>query len=445
MRVSVIGSGYVGLVTAACLAEKGHTAICVDIDNEKVASINRAEAPIHESGLPELLARHIPQLLTATTDLEAAVLDSDITFIAVGTPFDGERIDLGAVTEASCRIGHALRRKASYHVVVVKSTVVPGTTGGVVRPALESGSGKRAGADFGVAMNPEFLTEGEAIADFMYPDRIVIGGIDERSISVLDELYSNFTGIEIIHTNLATAEMVKYTSNALLATAISFANEIANLCSTLGGIDAAEVMHGVHRSRYLSVQNGNGKRTEAPLSRFFESGCGFGGSCLPKDISALIAHGEQAGASMPVLRAVIGTNQQQPERMVSILKRHFASLDKLRVAVLGLAFKPDTSDIRQSPALPIIRRLLESGAVVKAFDPVANAEAQGLFDDRTVEFCEDLEQAMTGVDAVLLVTRWEQFRRIPEIVSRLHPPPLVVDGRRMLDKRTLPRYAGIGL
>jgi UDPglucose 6-dehydrogenase/GDP-mannose 6-dehydrogenase len=142
---------------------------------------------------------------------------------------------------------------------------------------------------------------------------------------------------------------------------------------------------------------------------------------------------------------VIGTNQQQPERMVSILKRHFASLDKLRVAVLGLAFKPDTSDIRQSPALPIIRRLLENGAVVKAFDPVANAEAQGLFDDRTVEFCEDLEQAMTGVDAVLLVTRWEQFRRIPEIVSRLHPPPLVVDGRRMLDKRTLPRYAGIGL
>lgn len=445
MRVSVIGSGYVGLVTAACLAEKGHTATCVDVDAEKVAKINRAEPPIYEKGLPELLARHVPSKLTATTDLPGAVLNSELTLIAVGTPFDGQRIDLTAIRDAACRVGQALRAKDSYHVVAVKSTVVPGTTDDVVLTALEAGSGKQAGPDFGVAMNPEFLTEGEAIADFMAPDRIVIGGIDGHSIAVLDQLYADFSGVEVIRTNTRTAEMIKYASNALLATSISFANEFANLCSALGGIDAADVMHAVHRSKYLCVPGTNGSRTEAPLSRFLEAGCGFGGSCLPKDVSALIAHAEQAGSPMPLLQAVIRTNQQQPERLLSLLKRHFHSLLDLRVAVLGLAFKPDTSDIRQSPALTVIRRLVEEGARVKAYDPVANHEAKQALDGVPVEYCDELGDALTGVDAVLLITRWEQFRRLPELIGRMTAPPLVVDGRRMLNKRELSSYAGIGL
>jgi UDPglucose 6-dehydrogenase len=445
MRVSVIGSGYVGLVTAACLAEKGHTLICVDVDPHKVARINHAEPPIYERGLPELLARHVPSRLTATSDLPQAVLDTELTLIAVGTPFDGERIDLTAIREAASCIGQALRRKKGYHVVTVKSTVVPGTTDNVVRPALESSSGKQAGDDFGLAMNPEFLTEGEAIADFMRPDRIVIGGIDGRSIAALDRLYAAFSGVEVIRTNPRTAEMIKYASNALLATSISFANEFANLCSALGGIDVADVMRAVHRSKYLCVPGPDGNPTEAPLSRFLEAGCGFGGSCLPKDVSALIAHAAQAGSPMPVLEAVIQTNQRQPERLLSILGSHFHSLDGLRVTVLGLAFRPNTSDVRQSPALTVIRRLAERGAVVKAHDPVANEEARHALDGVPVEYCDGLAEALTGVDAVLLITRWDQFRDVPEMIARLASPPLLVDGRRMLDKRALPRYSGIGL
>jgi len=273
----------------------------------------------------------------------------------------------------------------------------------------------------------------------------VIGSIDERSAGALVELYGGFPGVEIIHTNAKTAEIIKYASNALLATAISFANEFANLCSTLGGIDVTDVMHAVHRSKYLSLASGNGSRAEAPLSRFLEAGCGFGGSCLPKDVSALIAQGEHVGSPMSLLKAVIRINEQQPERLLSILKGHFQSLKDLRVAVLGLAFKPDTSDIRLSPALPVIRRLLEEGAKVKAHDPVANDEARHVLGVAPIEFCDDLTQALTGVDAVLLITRWEHFRRVPEIIKQFGQAPLIVDGRRMLDKRDLPRYAGIGL
>jgi UDPglucose 6-dehydrogenase len=445
MRVSVVGSGYVGLVTAACLAEKGHTAVCVDMDAEKVGRINRREAPIYEKGLPELLAAHVPSRLTATTDLEQAILDSELTLIAVGTPFDGTQIDLTAIRKAAFAIGQALRHKDSYHVVTVKSTVVPGTTDQVVCRELEAGSGKAAGACFGLAVNPEFLTEGEAVADFMCPDRIVIGGIDERSIEMVDRLYVGFPNVEIIRTNTRTAEMIKYASNALLATAISFANEIGNLCAALGGIDVTDVLHGVHRSKYLSLPGANGSATEAPLSRFVEAGCGFGGSCLPKDVSALIAHAKQVGLPMPLLESVIQTNRRQPERLLSILKSHFPSLSGLRVVVLGLAFKPDTSDVRESSALIVIRRLVDEGAIVRAYDPVANDEARRVLGGLPVEYCDNLEEAVTCVDAAVLITRWAQFRQLPEVVARLSSPPLVIDGRRMLDKRTLPRYAGIGL
>jgi len=224
MRISIIGTGYVGLVSGACFAEIGHDCVCVDLDPSKVERINRGEAPIHENGLDAMLARLVGKRLRATTDLKSAVLDSDITFIAVGTPFDGERIDLKFIREAARQIGVALREKPSYHVVVVKSTVVPGTTDDVVLPVLEEASGKRAGADFGVGMNPEFLTEGVAVDDFMKPDRIVLGGIDARSVDTQREVYAPFRGTPTLATNNKTAEMIKYVSNSVLATMISFSN-----------------------------------------------------------------------------------------------------------------------------------------------------------------------------------------------------------------------------
>lgn len=277
MRVSIVGAGYVGLVTGVCLAEKGHDVLCVESDRDRAERIARGEPTIHEAGLPELLARHLGRGFRVSGELEPAVRDTEITLVAVGTPFDGRAIDLSQVTGAADAIGAVLRRKTARHTVVVKSTVVPGTTEGIVREHLERASGKRAGGDFGLGANPEFLTEGQAVADFLHPDRIVIGGVDDATVDALAELYRDFEGVPVVRTNTGTAEMIKYASNALLATMISFANEIADLSSAVGGVDAREVMRGVHESAYLTVTDGSGRR-RASIASFLEAGCGFGGS-----------------------------------------------------------------------------------------------------------------------------------------------------------------------
>lgn len=445
MKISIIGTGYVGLVTGVCLAEKGHEAVCVDVDKRKIDMINRGKSPFFENGLDDLLARNLGSRFSATTNLREAVLGTDVTMIAVGTPFDGRSIDLSFIKEVSTNIGAALKDKPSYHLVVVKSTVVPGTTDEVVLPLLERSSGKKAGPDFGVGMNPEFLTEGEALDDFMSPDRIVLGGNDERSIGLLGKIYAGFEGVEVLRVNNKSAEMIKYASNALLATMISFSNEIGNLCSTLGGVDVVDVMRGVHMSKYITVTLPGGERIAPSIQGFLAAGCGFGGSCLPKDVKALIVHGEKAGSPMPLLDAVIAINRTQYRKVFALLKKHFRSLRSKRISVLGLSFRPDTSDMRESPAIPIINELLKKGAVVKAYDPVANGEAAKVLGGAKVRFCGSLAEAVRDVDAAILVTRWEEFRKVPELLRAMDKPPLFVDGRRMLDKESFPAYEGIGL
>ncbi len=448
MKISIIGTGYVGLVTGACLAEKGHQVICVDINPERVEALNRAESPIFEAGLEELLRKHVGKNLTATTDLHAAVLHTELTLIAVGTPFNGKEIDLTFVLGATRQIGAALKQKNAYHVVVVKSTVVPGTTDQHVLPALETSSGKQAGRDFGVGMNPEFLSEGEAVNDFLFPDRIVLGGIDVRATDVLEEVYKPF-GLEVIErrygglrTNTRTAEMIKYASNSLLATLISFSNELANLGSALGGVDAVEVMRGVHLSMYFRSRNQDGL---PPITSFLKAGCGFGGSCLPKDVSALIAHGHKVTTSMRLLESVLRINEEQPKRTVTLLRKHWSSLKGVRVAVLGLSFKPGTSDVRESPAFPIMRELLDSGAAVKAYDPVANHEAQKAFPDPKVNYCDTLDAALSHVDAAIVVTPWKEFDDVPAMLKAKQSKVVFVDARRAYDKQGIANYEGIGL
>jgi UDPglucose 6-dehydrogenase/GDP-mannose 6-dehydrogenase len=292
-------------------------------------------------------------------------------------------------------------------------------------------------------MNPEFLSEGEAVHDFLFPDRIVLGGADQRAIDVLEELYKPFSPeIPRLRTNTRTAEMIKYASNSLLATLISFSNELANLGAALGGIDSVEVMRGVHLSMYFASRNQEGL---PPVTSFLQAGCGFGGSCLPKDVSALIAHGHKAGAAMPLLEAVIGINREQPKHTVALLRRHWANLRGVRVAVLGLAFKPETSDVRESPAFPIMRELLESGASVKAFDPVAKHEAQQAFPEPAVTYCDTLDAALADIDAVVVVTPWKEFRDVPARLTAAQPGVVFVDGRRAYDKRGMGKYEGIGL
>lgn len=436
MRISVIGAGYVGLVSGVCFAEKGHYVVCVDSDRKKVDQINRAVCPIYEEGLEELLRKNVPGKLWATTDLRSAVTETDISFITVGTPSKGREIDLGCLQEVSRQVGEALKEKSTYHVVVVKSTVVPGTTDHVVLPLLVTHSGKRAGIDFGVGMNPEFLREGVAIRDFMLPDRIVLGGMDEATIDVLEEVYSRFDGVPALRSTNKTAEMIKYVTNSLLATLISFSNEVANLCSAVPGIDAREVWRGVHLDRRLTSAT-TGTRQPAAVVEYLWHGLGFGGSCLPKDVKALCGFGKQMGVPTPILDSVLVTNAMQPLRLVALLETEM-EIKGSTVAVLGLSFKPGTDDLRESPALPVVAGLRKRGARVVVHDPVSLSKARTQAAFAGAEFVCDWQGALRGADACCFITRWPEYQRIqPEDFIRLMRRPLVIDGRGIFEPHRL--------
>jgi len=444
MNISVVGTGYVGLVSSVCFSELGHDVICVDKNFSKIDKINSGVSPIYEEGLNELLSKHINSSLRATTDLKMAIMESEITIIAVGTPFNDDVIDLQYIEQVTKEIAEVLKIKDSYHAVIVKSTVVPGTTDKVVLPLLEKHSGKKSGIDFGVGMNPEFLREGSAILDFMHPDRIVLGGIDERTQKKMEKVYTSFTEIDKLKTNNKTAEMIKYTSNSLLATLISFSNEIGNLCTTLGDIDALEVMQGVHLDNRISPILENGQRVSPALTTYLEAGCGFGGSCFPKDVKALISHGKSAGENMRLLQAVIDINDNQPKQVIKMLSKHYPNIAGIKIAILGLAFKPGTDDMRESPAITIINYFLTKKALITAFDPVAQEEAKKIFKTDKIVYSKSIDSAVKGVDVIILLTRWPEFEVLPKIFNENIDPPLLIDGRRMFNKNRVPRYEGIG-
>ncbi|MBT6331953.1 MAG: UDP-glucose/GDP-mannose dehydrogenase family protein [Gammaproteobacteria bacterium] len=444
MKVSIIGAGYVGLVSGVCLAEKGHEVVCVDNDILKVNKINLSISPIYEDGLDELLLKNIENRFSASVDLTNAVINSDVSLLAVGTPFDGNEIDLKYVRQVAKEIGIALKEKNEYHVVVVKSTVVPGTTDKVVIPILEKYSGKKSGVDFGVGMNPEFLREGSAIYDFMNPDRIVLGAIDSKTHRLLSELYFPFSDVSCLKTNNKTAEMIKYTSNSFLATLISFSNEVGNLCSSIGEIDSLEVMEGVILDKRISTILDNGDRIVPSITSYLEAGCGFGGSCLPKDVKALIKHGERHDQSMLLLKSVVEINYKQPFEIIDTLKKYYPDFNGLKISVLGLAFKPGTDDMRESPAIPIINKLQEGGAVIRAYDPVAEEEAKLIFKGFNIRYCSSINSVLNEAQVILLLTRWPEFSDLPEIIKTNRIDPVVIDGRRMLPKNIVSRYEGIG-
>jgi UDPglucose 6-dehydrogenase len=444
MRVTIVGTGYVGLVTGACLADVGHHVTCVDIDPAKADAIERGEAFLYEPGLQEILDRHAGTTLRGSTDLAAAVRTSDLTMIAVGTPSADGHIDLGAVETAAAQIGDALRGATEPHVVVVKSTVVPGTTEDVVAPILRSSSGRGEREGIGLAMNPEFLAEGNAVADFGDPDRIVLGVADELAEARLRELYAPFAGVDVLVTTPRTAEAIKYASNAALATLISFSNEIGNIVATLPGVDVRTVMHGLHLDRRWSPILADGTRVRPGVLSYLAAGCGFGGSCFPKDVEALAGFARARGLTPTMLDALLAVNRDQPGEVVALLERHLGGVAGRHVAVLGVAFKPHTDDVRASASLAVVRRLLDLGAHVRAFDPVARSTARAALDP-ACELRDSLEAAIDGADALALMTAWPEFGEVPRLLARSSPQPLVVDGRRMLDPSSVERYAGIGL
>ena len=406
MDISVIGTGYIGSVTGACFAEMGHRVIFVGRDKNKLNAIHSGISPIFEPGMDELLMKN-REKITTTTDIGQAVRNSDLTFICVGTPPqpDGSS-DLSQVTGVSKTIGQALAHDSRHHTIIMKSTVLPGTIENIVIPIIEEESGKKAFIDFGVASNPEFLKEGTAVEDFFHTDRVVIGANDDASGKILEELYRPLR-VPVYITTVRTSEMIKFASNAFLATKISFANEIGNLCKVLG-IDSEAVFEGVGLDTRIN-------------SKFFRTGIGFGGSCFPKDVCALIAHAEQLGIRPRILHSVIETNDDQPKRMVSLLKKHLDPAGRT-IGILGLAFKPDTDDVRESRAGPVIELLLSCGAGVLAYDPVAMDNFKKNYPG--IRYAGSAAEVLLS-DAVLIVTEWKEFEDLD------YSGKIVIDGRRI--------------
>lgn len=421
-RVGVVGTGYVGLVSGACFADLGFPVICLDVVPEKVESINQAQPPIFENGLEELLQKVVieEQLLKATLDREEMFTKSDLIFVCLPTPSseDGS-IDLGYIRSEIKEIGMLLGKTSEWKTIVVKSTVVPGTTSGVVKTILEESSGKQTGIDFGLAMNPEFLMEGVAINNFSNPDRIVIGAVTDKSFNHVKALYESFD-CEIQKTTTSGAEMIKYAANSFLATKVSFINEIANICEMLG-VDVGEVALGIGLDDRISP-------------RFLRAGVGFGGSCFPKDVKALYAVSKQVSRPSNLLKATLDTNEMQPLRVIDLLET-LISVQGKTIGLMGLAFKPDTDDMREAPSIVIANNLLQKGAKVKGYDPIAKETARSAIPGIT--HCNSVADLLQEVDAAILVTEWSEFRELkPQDFERMNNK-IIIDGRRVLDWVTL--------
>ena len=421
MNICVVGTGYVGLVTGAVFADLGNDVVCVDNDPVKIADLMAGRMPIYEPGLEEMVSRNAETRLTFTTDLVAAVRRSVIVFITVGTPpkADGQT-DLGAIEAVAQEIGQAIER---YTVVVTKSTVPVGT-GELVREVIERHQTRA--IPFDVVSNPEFLREGSAIEDTLRPDRIVVGAPTQQVAMTLLELYAPLER-PIIITDVPSAEMIKYASNAFLSTKISFINAIANICE-VAGADVTQVMKGM------------GMDTRIGMS-FLSAGLGYGGSCFPKDTDSLIHTAATRGYDFALLRAVVEVNRERAAHFVAMIAKALDPLDGRSLAVLGLAFKPNTDDLREAKSIEVIHQLLQGGASLRAYDPVAMPAARRTLPD-TVTFCESPYEAATGADAVVLVTEWNEFKflnlgRLRGVMRR----PVVFDGRNVWEPERM-RHLG---
>lgn len=406
MKIAVFGMGYVGLVTGACLAELGFDVVCTDIDAVRVSAVAVGRAPFYEPGLPELIERNAKAgRLSATQNPAEALKGAAMTFIAVGTPTSGGTIDLTQIIAASRKIGEILGSAIVNHTIVVKSTVVPGTTDGVVARHAAEAAGIPVD-QVNVAMNPEFLRQGLAVEDFMRPDRIVVGSAKPDVRQRVMALYSSFDCPKIATTS-ENAELIKYANNALLATAISFSNQIANICEQTANADAATVLRGVNLDRRLSVFNGKAPAA-AGLTSYLQSGCGFGGSCLPKDVRALTRYAAELGVPVGMLESVLAINDGRPQELVSKARAMLGELRGRAIGVLGIAFKPGTDDLRDSPGLAVVEALIEGGVRPIVWDPYV--EEQQLQRLKQVKKMSSLDDVFRSSELVILTGYFEQMK-----------------------------------
>lgn len=426
MKIAIVGTGYVGLVTGACFAEMGMDVYCVDVDERKIEGLRNGVIPIYEPGLDELVSRNAQAgRLRFTTELRDCLDEVEVLFSAVGTPSDKDgSADLKYVLEVARSVG---RYMSKYILVVTKSTVPVGTAQRIKQVILEEQARRGVDIKFDIASNPEFLKEGAAIKDFMSPDRVVVGVESERAQKLMSRLYRPFllNNFRVIFMDVPSAEMTKYAANAMLATRISFMNDIANLCERVGA-DVNMVRKGIG----TDVRIGG---------RFLYAGCGYGGSCFPKDVKALVKTASDHGYRMRILEAVEAVNEKQKSVLFDKLCRHFdGDLRGKKVALWGLAFKPETDDMREAPSLVLIDKLREAGCAISAYDPVAIPEARKRFPEGAVSYAKDIYEAVIDADALLLVTEWKEFR-LPSwsVIKRLMATPLILDGRNIYDKTEL--------
>ena len=425
MNIAIVGTGYVGLVSGTCFAEMGVNVTCVDVNEEKIKKLLNGEVPIYEPGLDEMVLRNYKEgRLNFTTDLTTCLNGVDIIFSAVGTPPDEDgSADLSYVLEVARTVGRNMDR---YVLLVTKSTVPVGTAKKVEAAIQEELDKRKVKIEFDVASNPEFLKEGAAIQDFMKPDRVVVGVESDRAKELMVRLYRPLmlNNFRVIFTDIPSAEMIKYTANSMLATRISFMNDIANLCEIVG----ADVN---------MVRTGIGADTRIG-SKFLYPGCGYGGSCFPKDVKALIKTAEKNGYEMQVLKAVEKVNENQKVVLFNKLSRHYnGELEGKTIAIWGLSFKPETDDMREATALVTIDLLLKSGCKVRVFDPIAMNECKRRVGD-VVEYAADMYDAVLNADALLMLTEWKQFR-LPSwgVIKRTMNVSLVIDGRNIYDSKEL--------
>ncbi|MBI4975125.1 UDP-glucose/GDP-mannose dehydrogenase family protein [Candidatus Peregrinibacteria bacterium] len=435
MKITVIGTGYVGLVTGACFAEMGHNVICVDIDKEKVEWLKKGIIPIYEPGLGEMVKKNLRQnRLSFSTNQKNAIEFADVVFSSVGTPsLKNGDVDLHYVEESARSFGKCIN---SYKIFVNKSTVPVGT-GDLCKKIIKMELKKRKkNFDFDAVSNPEFLREGSAIKDTFSPDRIVIGKETNRAKELMYKLYKTLeeNGTEIIFTDLRTAEIIKYTSNCFLATKISFINEIANFCSKAGG-NIKTIAKGIGLDKRIGKY-------------FLNAGIGYGGSCFPKDIKGLIGTGKKFKHEFEIIKAVDKVNEGQKEILYHKLKCNFKSLKNKKIAIWGLAFKPGTDDMREAPSITIIKKLSREDAIIQAYDPVAENTAKKIFKTIPVIYCRDAYLACKNADALLVVTEWDEFKSLDFAkVKSLMKGNLILDGRNLFEKETVEsfglRYEGI--
>lgn len=424
MNIAIVGTGYVGLVSGACFAEVGIDVTCVDIDADKIEKLKEGKIPIYEPGLEDLVTRNTKAgRLHFTTDLRNCINNTDVVFCAVGTPPDEDgSADLRYVEAVAREFGSLINR---YTIFVTKSTVPVGTYKIVRRVIDEELARRGVSVEFDLASNPEFLKEGAAIKDFMSPDRVVIGTDSARARKKMERLYRPFllNNFRVIFMDIASAEMTKYAANSMLATRISFMNDIANLCELVGA-DANMVRKGIGTDARIGT-------------KFLYPGCGYGGSCFPKDVKALAKTGRDAGYSMSIIEAVERVNDRQKHVVFDKLKKELGSLEGKRIALWGLAFKPETDDMREAPSLVVIDRLLKEGAAVTVYDPVAMDECRRRIGD-TVSYARDMYDATMDADALALLTEWKQFR-LPSwrVVHKAMRGNIVVDGRNIYDAAEL--------